>query len=46
MLFNLPDAMAVQIWSLNSIWSEKYCNLIYFEKNVVSVWVPNSEETK
>jgi hypothetical protein len=46
MLVSYRMHMADQIWCLNSVWSEKNLNSIYFENSSFSIWVPNSEERK
>jgi hypothetical protein len=46
-LVNLPDAITVQLGSLNNVWLVNIAVQIYF-KNIFlfSVWVPNSEENE
>jgi hypothetical protein len=38
--------MTVQFGSLNNVWSENTAVQIYFKNDLISVWVPNSEERK
>jgi hypothetical protein len=38
--------MTVQFGSLNNIWSENTAVQIYFKNDLISVWVPNSEERR